>query len=341
MASVGPAGGTLLARAPMPVVGLDFRVALARPLRLPAFPGSLLRGVFGAALRELACVTGAPRCDGCPVAPACAWPALFAPLPRDLSPVGLDRLHEGLPPPFVLEVAELTDGRALGFRFLLVGTATAAVSLAIAAWREAFARGLGRGRVPGRIVAIREAGSGRPVQSAEGSDLPEPEAPVLPRAGSGLVLHLVSPLRLQAGGAPVPAERLTPRLLVAAIVRRARLMAIHAGPDAQETVRRWPVDDWLAAADAVRHAPEVQWVDLWRRSARQGRRMNFGGLVGRWRWEGVAEPLQALLALAALLHVGREASFGLGAIRVAVGPDGGLHEAPGTARMTSAEGPGA
>lgn len=339
----GPAGagGALLARAPMPMVALSVRVALAEPLRLPAFPGSLLRGVFGAALRDLACVTGAPQCDGCPVAVACAWPALFAPLPRDLSPVGLERLHEGLPPPFVLEVGEPKDARALGFRFLLVGEATAAVPLVLAAWREAFARGLGRARVPGRIAAIGAEGSGGPVPLADGGPWPEPEAPMLVRAGSGLVLDLVTPLRLQAGGAPVRAGQLTPRMLVAAIIRRARLMAIHAGPDAQEAVREWPVDDWLAAADAVRHAPELQWVDLWRRSARQGRRMNFGGLVGRWHWEGVAEPLQALLALGALLHVGKEASFGLGAIRVAGGPDGGLHEAPGIARMTCREEPGA
>lgn len=341
----GPAGagGALLARAPMPMVALDLRVAMAGPLRLPAFRGSLLRGVFGAALRDLACVTGAPRCDGCPVAVACAWPALFAPLPRDLSPVGLERLHEGLPPPFVLEVGtgDGSDAHRLDFRFLLVGEATAAVPLVLAAWREAFARGLGRARVPGRIVAIRADTGSDPVPLADGGPWPEPEAPVLAQAGSGLVLDLVTPLRLQAGGVPVRAGQLTPRMLVAAIIRRARLMAIHADADSRETVRRWPVDDWLAAAEAVRHAPELQWVDLWRRSARQGQRMNFGGLVGRWHWEGVAEPLQALLALGALLHVGKEASFGLGAIRVAGRPDGGLHLTPVIARMTCREEPGA
>ena len=43
----------------------DFEVTV--PLRLPEYAGSMIRGVFGRALRRLACMTREKDCKACPL----------------------------------------------------------------------------------------------------------------------------------------------------------------------------------------------------------------------------------------------------------------------------------
>ncbi|MFN3590910.1 MAG: CRISPR system precrRNA processing endoribonuclease RAMP protein Cas6 [Thermaurantiacus sp.] len=307
----------ILERSPFPILDLEFEAELEGELALPPFSGGLLRGAFGASLRRLSCMTGFRTCAGCPLLATCPYPALFEPPARDLAAVGLARTQEGLPPPFILRVPNADpgfDGR-LVFGMRLVGGAIDRLAYVIAAWQRLFARGLGRERVRGALVVVREVATGMPVWEGEDIDWPEPARPPLPLAGPELALLSRTPLRLGAGGAPAR-QALSPRAFVAAIVRRARLLAIHGDAPAHAEVKAWPVDRWLADAEAVSHWPSLAWRDWYRFSSRQKRSMNLGGLVGRWEWERVPEPVQALLSLGELLHVGKEASFGLGAYEV-------------------------
>lgn len=305
----------MLARTPFPLLDLRFEVALEGPLALPPYPGGLLRGAFGAALRQLSCMTGFRTCVGCPLRGTCPYPLLFEPPPADLAPVGLPRAQDGLPPPFILRLPEADPGPDGQFRFgmRLVGHAIERLAYVIEAWRRVFARGLGRERVKGMLLAVCLADTGEPVWEGEDIFWPEPAGFPLEPAGAHVALVTRTPLRLQSRGAPVDPSAVTPRTFIAAIIRRARLLAIHAGGEAQAEVARWPVDDWLALADGVSHRPALAWRDWHRFSARQRQRMNLGGLVGQWAWADVPEPVQALLRLGELLHVGKEASFGLGA----------------------------
>lgn len=307
----------ILARAPFPILDLELEAELEGELALPPFPGGLLRGAFGASLRRLSCMTGFRTCIGCPLLATCPYPALFEPSPRDLAAVGLARAQAGLPPPFILRVPGADpgpDGR-LVFGMRLIGSAADRLAYVIEAWRQVFARGLGRERVRGALVVVREASSGTALWEGEEILWPEPAPPPLRLAGPDLALLSRTPLRLGAGGGTAR-ETPSPRAFVAAIVRRARLLAIHADEAAQTEVRAWPVSDWLGETEAVVHRPSLAWRDWYRFSSRQQQRMNLGGLVGRWDWEQVSKPVQALLSLGALLHVGKEASFGLGAFVV-------------------------
>ena len=62
-----------------PVARYRFSWRVTRPLRLPDYAGSMLRGAFGHALRQVACMTKQKTCEACPLLAACAFPALFAP----------------------------------------------------------------------------------------------------------------------------------------------------------------------------------------------------------------------------------------------------------------------
>lgn len=307
---------------PFPILDLRFEVHLEAPLQLPPFPGGLLRGAFGASLRRLSCMTGFRTCAGCPLRTTCPFSLLFDPPPADLSTVGLPRAQDGLPPPFILRLPDADpgpDGRLL-FGMRLIGLGIDRIAFVIEAWRRAFDHGIGAERVRGSLVSVVRAGDGTSVWEGERITLPPPLPAMQRPVPPDLVLVTRSPLRLMAGGAALPPERLNPRLLVAAIVRRARLLATHADDDSRATIRAWPVGQWLQAAEGVSHRPQLVWRDWHRWSSRQRRRMNLGGYVGQWAWTDVPEPLRELLTLGALLHVGKEASFGLGAIDLLAAP---------------------
>ncbi|MCS6987683.1 MAG: CRISPR system precrRNA processing endoribonuclease RAMP protein Cas6 [Sphingomonadaceae bacterium] len=307
----------ILARSPFPILDLELEVELFDPLALPPFAGGLLRGAFGAALRRLACMTGFRTCAGCPLIATCPHRALFEPPARDLAAVGLPRAHDGLPPPFILRVPAEDpgpDGR-LVFGMRLVGSAIDRLAYVIEAWRRVFRRGLGPERVRGRLVGVRDARTGAPLWDGDTMTWPEVVHPPLPSGEGRFVLVSRTPIRLGRQGGPLRSAP-KPRAFVAAIVRRARLLALHAGPQEREEVRSWPVADWLSAAERVDDRPGLVWRDWWRFSSRQKRSMNLGGLVGRWEWEGVPPAVHALLAMGELLHVGKDASFGLGAYEI-------------------------
>lgn len=300
---------------PFPVYGMRFEVQFERAFTLPPFPGSLLRGVFGAALRALSCMTGFRSCDNCPLIATCPYPALFEPSARNLDAVGLGRLQVGMPPPFILRVGTegvAADGR-YAFTMRLVGEASTRIAYVIEAWRRALARGLGAERVRGLVTAVSCEQSGATVWQEDAAIQPPQPLQLAPPPTGAIELVTRSPLRLQTGGTLTAPGQMQPRLLVGAIVRRARLLASHADAGAQRIVRDWPVDDWLNAADTIAHQPQFAQHNWYRYSGRQRRRMNLGGLVGQWRWRDTPAEITELAALGGLLHVGKEASFGLGA----------------------------
>lgn len=307
----------ILAHAPFQVLELRFEARLEGPLTLPAFPGAMLRGAYGAALRGLACMTGFRSCTGCPLRASCPYPALFEPPGRDLAGVGMARHHEGIPPPFVLLVPDRdvgADGH-LAFGMRLFGQAIDRLAYVIEAWRRALRRGIGKDRRRGELMRVVTP-EGDEVWAGEAIEAPVTQVPELAQAGSRVCLATRTPLRLHAGGRPVPRERLNGRLLMGAIIRRARLLAVHGEAAAQEQVRGWPISEWLAEADAMDSRADLVWQDWYRFSARQRQRMNMGGYVGRWVLDGVVPALAPLLRLGEMLHVGKDASFGLGAYRL-------------------------
>ncbi|MEF8709297.1 MAG: hypothetical protein V5B38_10650 [Candidatus Accumulibacter propinquus] len=66
-----------------PVARYRFEFQVRQPIRLPDYAGSMLRGAFGHALRQLACMTRQKECAGCPLIASCPYPAIFAPPAAD------------------------------------------------------------------------------------------------------------------------------------------------------------------------------------------------------------------------------------------------------------------
>lgn len=301
---------------------LDFTVET--PLSLPAFAGSTLRGALGHALRAGACVTGAPQCDDCPLLASCAYAQIFEPRPP--TPAHPLQDFNQIPRPYVLEPPEWGErryapGDRLSFHLVLAGHALDRLALILWALDGAFRRGVGHGNGTARLSAlwlVSPQGARQLADRAAGPIAAHAvDAPAVPDStGQRVTLDFHAPLRLQTNGRRASADELTPRKLLMSLIRRTALMCEFHGDGPL------PIDfSALAArADTLGSHKSLRWRDWSRYSSRQQKRMDLGGVMGRWTLEGELEPFLPFLHLGQWLHLGKETVFGLGAYTLETHP---------------------
>lgn len=300
----------------LPIARYRFAFRLRDGLRLPDYAGSLLRGQFGAALRRSACMTREQSCPACPLYRTCPNPAIFETPPPESH--ALQKFSQ-VPNPYVIEPAMqariLREGDELAFGMVLVGDALRQLPLITHAWQRAFTHGIGSVRARGDLVDIQlipPDQAPRSIWDPDAARLIVHDAtaaiPHFARADR-VTLHFATPLRLQHQGRALREEELTPRTLVAQLVRRiSLLLELHAG-----------ITPTGAEAALVRNAAlltdrrDLRYRDWTRYSSRQQQEMNLGGHLGSWTLFGDLAPLMPWLWLGQWLHAGKNATFGLGA----------------------------
>lgn len=297
---------------------LDFTVS--RPLHLPAYAGSTLRGAWGAALRAASCMTKQAVCDDCPLLATCPYAAIFESRPPQDGAPSLQDFSQ-VPRPYVIEPPELGErdyapGEPLAFHLVLAGRALDHLPLILWAHIKAFRRGIGRGDGTAELVRVVHLGETETVvlDGPEGS-LAEhtPAVAPAPTFGEAVTLRFHTPLRLQTNGRRARADELTARKLLMALVRRIALICEFHGPG------RLDLDftDLARRAERIASHTDLRWQDWTRYSSRQQRKMALGGVVGEWSLAGDLAPFAPFLYLGQWLHVGKEATFGLGGYRIA------------------------
>ena len=312
--------------APFPAARYRLEFTTEQPIHLPEYAGSALRGAFGHALKQIACVTRERNCAACALYRTCAYPAIFETPPplnyarRRLSNVPLPFVVE--PPPW--DAREHGAGSALNFATVLIGPALDQLPLVLMAWRRALQLGLGPQQGTARLQRVFVEGETEPVL-ADGTAGLRPHAQHLPLAPpklasnpasnpalSSVTLIFDTPLRLQRGGQLLGVGELTPSDLLRALLRRvAELVELQLGGTLD-------IDFAALSAHAATITGDAQlaWRDWTRQSNRQQQRMVFGGAVGRWTLHGELAPFWPLLHLGQWLHVGKNATFGLGRYRI-------------------------
>ncbi len=303
-----------------PLARYRFEFQVTRPIRLPDYAGSMLRGAFGHALRQLACMTRQKECSGCPLTSTCPYPAIFAPLPP--SDHALQKFSQ-IPVPYIIEPPDwgsviLETGDLLVFHLVLVGRALRDLPLIILAWRRALSRGVGAGDGTAELMRVMhcggaEAASEREIHRPENGHIAAHPQSINPHNTDDenmtcATLHFHTPLRLQKNGHALAAEKLDARTLLMALVRRASLLSeFHAnGPLIND------FSGLLTRCADIRDNTNLVWRDWSRYSSRQQQKMSLGGVVGTWTLAGNLTPLAPFLRLGEWLHVGKEAAFGLG-----------------------------
>lgn len=307
---------TASTRPPLPIARLHLTVRAEGPLQLPPYAGSMLRGAFGHALLALSPL---PHTDGKPCAlhASCPYCQLFAapPLPAH----SLQKFSH-MPQPYVIEpptggAQQLQAGQSFGFGLVLIGKALGLLPTVLQAWQRALRTGLGPQHTPCTLVDIYdENGTQRLLNKREQLSNLSTTLPPAPALGTQATLHFCTPLRLQVQGKPVRAGQLTARDLLIALARRHQLLCdVHLGAAAPQYDFKTLVEQVQAVA---LQAQDLHWFDWGRYSQRQKQEMQLGGLLGAVTLHGDLAPFAELLHFGQWLHVGKNASFGLGGYRL-------------------------
>lgn len=306
----------------LPRLRLHLTVRAEGPLQFPPYAGSMLRGAFGHALLALSPL---PHTEGQPCAlhNTCPYCQLFAapPLPGH----SLQKFSH-MPQPYVIEpptggAQRLQPGQTFGFGLVLIGKALDMLPTVLQAWQRALRAGLGRNHIPCTLVDVHdENGMQRLSDKREQLSNLNATLPLAPVPGTQATLHFHTPLRLQVQGKPVRAAQLTARDLLVALARRHQLLCdVHLGAAAAQ-------HDFAAlsaqAATITLRGDGLRWFDWGRYSQRQQQEMQLGGLLGSVQLQGDLAPFAQLLHQGQWLHVGKNATMGLGGYRLAAQPHG-------------------
>jgi len=307
----------------LPIARYRFTARVQQPLALPDYAGSLLRGQFGAALRNVACMTRQPSCTGCPLVQTCPYTRIFEAQPPAKGQHALQDFSS-IPNPYIIEpptpgARVLQANDELVFQMVLVGHAIDQLALVVFALQRALAQGLTRQRIPVELLQvdwIDASATAQPVWSQAQPTLAahptQLQVPAAPDQLGHLTLHINTPLRLQSQGQPLGVGQLTPRALVATLARRvALLLEFHAGQTGWGDAAKHITQASLTLQDRQ----ELHWFDWTRYSSRQQQEMTLGGVLGQWSLQGSPDELAKLwpwLWLGQWLHVGKNASMGMG-----------------------------
>lgn len=289
---------------------------------LPAYKGSTFRGVFGHALKKVACALRRQDCDGCILRGQCIYARVFE------RPEGIDsqdRKRIATPPhPYVIEPPEdlKTQYRKedpFQFTLLLFGKANEYLPYFVYAFDQIGKMGIGRQRATGRgAFALKRVTSGaETIYSGDTGRMCTGaftrELNCLPAAGNGtssvIKLVLRTPLRIKYENrleADLPFH-----VLVRAMLRRVSSLLQNHGEGEPALDYRGMA---ARACDVEIAHSTLAWFDWKRFSSRQDQAMLLGGIVGDVTYTGRIDEFLPLIRFCEQVHLGKQTTFGLGRI---------------------------
>lgn len=304
------------------VARYQFNFEVQDTLHLNFYSGSMLRGVFGHALRHLACMTKMANCKECPLYRTCPYPEIFeTPPPENHSLQDFSQI----PAPYVIEPPPMGEkvyrvGEKLSFSMVLIGRAIHQLPLIIFAWQRAFSRGVGKYESCAKLLNVIYQPNQKQAEvifnTQENETILEHsitvEEPLCSAQQNHIHLKILTPLRIQQQGR-VLSHDLQGRDFLMSLVRRYYLLQEFHGENYQP-----PNFSELAEnAHAVRCENKLKWCSWDRYSNRQQQKMTMGGVIGELSLSGELKPFLALLHLGQWFHAGNKTSFGMGLYDIA------------------------
>ena len=288
---------------------------------MPPYAGSTLRGGFGHAFRKMVCTQGPIDCKDCTLKAVCPYPYIFETAPFE----GAQQLrtYGDVPRPFVIDPlntrGEYRRGQSFAFHLTLIGRAIDYLPYFLVSFRELGEIGIGKGR--GRFQLSH-------VQTENGESIYDSETQMVHNLNNTFSFD-----EIQREAASLPTDTLTVRLLTPTrithegqltdklpfhlfwrrlIGRISALAYFHCGESLDLDFK-----GFIAQAETVETVEtSLRWKDWTRYSSRQDRKIQLGGLVGSATYAGDLGVFLPFVALGAFLHVGKNATFGLGKYRI-------------------------
>ena len=296
----------------VPFVRYRFVFEVTTSVLLPLYSGSTLRGAFGRALRRTSCMTHQSDCKTCPLYRTCPYTQVFETPPPPEHPLQkfsqIPNAYVIEPPKWGRHVYEV--GEKLEFQMVLFGRVRQFLPLIIYALQRAFAYDVGRGKAQLVGVFFMTLDGEQPIYAPDMPEvLPHSQSTVLSvPSGEAVALRIETPMRLQNNGVPLGPEFITSRNFLSALLRRTALVAeFQCGRPLSLNFGAL-----TQSMESVSVKKDLGWKDWQRYSSRQDQKMNLGGVVGSIKMENLTVFHRTLLAVGQMIHVGKNATFGLG-----------------------------
>lgn len=295
-----------------PIARYYFTFKVITPIRMPEYAGSTLRGVFGWALRKTACMTRMDNCSTCPLKQTCPYTSLFEPIPPTIHTL---QKFSTIPSPYVIEPniwgkRIYYPGETFSFSMVLIGRAIQQLALIAFSWQRAFAQEVAHGTAQLINIQYENDTQRKNIYDIEQKILlsHKPQLMIKKPNTSSITLSIYTPLRLQENGHALPPNKLTTRRLLVALFRRINLLQeFYMG-----NTLKIDTNFMIEQIKQVTGKHQLKWKDWTRYSNRQQQKMQLGGVVGKWKLEKISSSLMEYLVLGQWLHIGKNASFGLG-----------------------------
>ena len=300
----------------LPLARYRFCFRAQETVHLPAYSGSVWRGVFGNTLKKLVCVTREPLCEACLLYRSCVYPYIFETPPDPTT--GKLRKYNAAPHPFVLCPCATLHGRlekhsTHELDITLFGRGNQQLPYIIHALARAAQRGLGKRRGKLELLEVRQylAGSWHTIYMPDGELQSHPPTGIdAPDCPIRLKLQFITPVRMKSGDQLVTPVRFTFKALFSSLLRRISLLTTFHTDTPLETDFRGLT---LAASKIAAAHSELRWHEWTRYSSRQDTLMQLGGLLGTVTFDGRdLAPFWPYLWLGQWTHAGKNTSMGLG-----------------------------
>lgn len=299
-----------------PLIKLRLTFRALQDMNFPVYSGSALRGIFGKSLRRVSCLAKKEDCAGCAAVSSCPYAAVF-----ENGYIAVSKGEEMTNPyviePMTMGQKNIKQGECFTFHHLLFGNAVEKLSYVLLAWSKTGNMGFTKERTQARLIRVHQVfadGTEALLYDFENEDaetVPATAAFSLPaeKETTAVRIRLKTPLRIHHQGHPVPAEKLTARDFLIALIRRQQTLAKQHIPDYP------PIDfDALRAGidGAVIGDAKLHWFDWTRYSSRQKTKIALGGIMGEFTLTGDLTKLYPYLIAGKYFHVGKSAVLGMG-----------------------------
>lgn len=276
-------------------------------ISFPEYTGSMWRGAFGHALRELACCGSKPHLPGCP------YSQLFEAEQHNFVDNELTLTYKTLPVPYVFKVQrqparEASKGDWFSVDLLLIAQANQHLVLVIDAMQRIAKVGIGKGKGRAQLkeVVQQNAFGNQSLIYADGLHFKPDCLTMIPvvTPSTAARIHIETPLNIRNDEKEFSTER-----FLMGVVRRISLLQRIYGNTLTD------VDYvWLKHQSTLVESKANVWVDGWKKhSSRQGAYQPVRGWMGDIFLQGEAlQNFWPYLYLGQWVHTGKMTNIGLG-----------------------------
>ncbi len=302
----------------------EFTIQALNTIEFASFNGSALRGGFGDVLRKLTCHTGLADCSTCPSFRDCPFTRIFNIAPPENDPHF--KAETQVPRPFIIESIKersLTLGQTAKFRVGLVGKTISDLPYFVLCYQQLGKLGIGKGRGKFKlrsVSSIDPSGKNLPVvvyDDAENVLYPQRAIPVSiaeshseesKRPVNGIRVVFDSPTNIRRKG-EAPYDPPQFEHIVRGILRRYSDLASLYGEGRPELQYKELVEtskQIRVAKTNLRFSQQLSY------SQRKGALTPLEGVVGSIEYQGEITPFLPYLILGQWIHIGKQATFGMG-----------------------------